>query len=391
VAEQAQRLQARADAPDTTGPALGEELRALALISLGSTESWVARFEETERHLDQGVTLARRIGRPYLEFTGLAYQAAIEFNRSFALAVERGRQAVELAERHGWTDEPAAGFANLIVGGLLVWQGRLEEAEPWIQRGEQALRAEAEPAAGLAIRCMRGLLELARGRDADALAAFQAGDRLAERLAEPNLMVPGIRSFLVQTLVGLGETERAEQYLGGRSGPRARGYAHQRGGAAAGAGRPTRGGRRARAGSRRLRADTLAGLAGTAVPAAGDRPRQARRPPRLPLEPLSDSEIRVLRCLATNLTAAEIARRADCLTQHGQDPHQPRVCQAWHAYPGRGCRPRPGAGPAGPLRAAGPGHASWLTAVVGLTSGKVPGRVECGAGILGRSRDGRRL
>ena len=78
VAEQAQRLQAMAEAPEAARPGLGEELRALALISLGSTEFWAARFEEAERHLEQGVALARRIGRPYLEFTGLAYQAASE-------------------------------------------------------------------------------------------------------------------------------------------------------------------------------------------------------------------------------------------------------------------------------------------------------------------------
>ena len=114
VAEEAQRLQAMAEAPEAAQAGLGEELRALALISLGSTEFWVGRFEEAERHLEQGVALARRIGRPYLEFTGLAYQAAIEFFRSFARAVERSRQAVELAERHGWTDEPAAGLASLI-------------------------------------------------------------------------------------------------------------------------------------------------------------------------------------------------------------------------------------------------------------------------------------
>jgi len=213
VAEQARRLQALAEAPEAAQAGLGQELRALALISLGSTEGWVARFQEAEPHLEQGVALARRIGRPYLEFTGLAHQAGIEFFRSFALAAGRGRQAAELAERHGWTDEPAAGVASLFVGGVLTWQGRLEEAEPWIQRAERALRAEAEPTVGLLIRMIRGVLELARGRDADALAAFQAADRLAGRLAKPSYMVPANRSFLVQALVRLGETERAEQAL----------------------------------------------------------------------------------------------------------------------------------------------------------------------------------
>src|SRR5262249_18219019 len=211
--EEAQRLHAAAEATQATRPGLGDELRALALISLGSIELWVARVVEAQRNLEQGVALARRIGRPYLEFTGLAYQAAIETFRSYALAVERGRQAVELAEQHGWTDESAAGLASGIVGAVLAWQGRLEEAEPWIQRTERTLRAEAEPTVGLAIHHARGELELARGRDADALAAFQAADRLAGRLAEPNLMVDGNRSFLVQTLVRLGETERAEQTL----------------------------------------------------------------------------------------------------------------------------------------------------------------------------------
>ena len=215
VAEQAQRLQAAAEAPEAARPGLGEELRALALISLGSAELWVARFEEAERHLADGVALARRIGRPHLEFTGLVYAASLEFFRSFALAVERGRQAAELAERHGWINEPAAGAASVIVGGVLAWQGRLEEAEPWIQRAERTVRAEAFPLPALAIHHVRGFFELARGRDADALAAFEAADRLTGRTAEPSLTVPPNRSFLVRTLVRLGETERAEQALAG--------------------------------------------------------------------------------------------------------------------------------------------------------------------------------
>jgi LuxR family transcriptional regulator, maltose regulon positive regulatory protein len=223
VAEQATRLQAMAEAPEAVqyglAPAaragLGEDLRALALTSLGSAELWAGRFEQAARHLEQGVALARRIGRPYLEFTGLVDQANIEFFRSAALAAEHSRRATELAEQHGWADDPAAGLASLNVGGILTWQGRLEEAEPWIQRAEHTLRAEADPASAQIIHSIRGLLELARGRDADALVAFQTADRLAARLAEPNLMVHGNRSFLVQTLVRVHETERAAQVLAG--------------------------------------------------------------------------------------------------------------------------------------------------------------------------------
>ena len=212
VAEEAQRLAAMAEGEDAAQPALGEELRALALISLGSAEYWAAG-EDAGRYLERGLTLARRIGRPYLEFTGLAQQAAVVLYASFTRSAEHATAAVELARRHGWTGGTAFGVACSALGAVLFWQGQLDEAEAWIQRAERTHRAEAEPVEGLAIRTMRGLLELARGRDADALAAFQAADRLAGRLAEPGLVVLPNRSYLVQTLVRLGETERAEQAL----------------------------------------------------------------------------------------------------------------------------------------------------------------------------------
>src|SRR5690348_13314569 len=165
VAEEARRLQALTESPDAAPAGLGEDLRALALINLGITEFWTARLEEAEPHLAQGVALARRIGRPYLEFTGLAHQAALEMYQSFARAAERSRQAVELARRHGWTDEPPAGIAYMLLANVLAWQGRLEDAEGWLQRAERTVRADAEPAAGLGVYYVRGVLELARGRD----------------------------------------------------------------------------------------------------------------------------------------------------------------------------------------------------------------------------------
>jgi LuxR family maltose regulon positive regulatory protein len=211
VAEQARRVAAAG--PDAARPGLGEELRALALVSLGTAEAWAARFTEAERHLEHGVALAHRIGRPYLEFTGRAHQAVVEITRSFARAAEHGRQAVELAERHGWTDEPAAGTAYVMLGGALTGQGRLEEAESWVRRAERTVRAEAEPAEAMGVYYVRGLLELARGRDADALAAYQAAERLARHLAATHYLIPPARARLLQALVRLGETERAEQAL----------------------------------------------------------------------------------------------------------------------------------------------------------------------------------
>jgi LuxR family transcriptional regulator, maltose regulon positive regulatory protein len=216
-AEAARRLQAMADTPHAAQPGLGKDLRALALTGLGSTEYWTAQFDEAEQLLKQGIALAHRIGRPFLEVTGLAHLAAVEAFRSHARAAEHGRQAIELAERHGWTGQHAVGVASIVLAGALTWQGRLEEAEPWIQRAERAVRAEAQPIAGMGVHLNRAVLELGRGRNAEALAAFRATEQLASLLAAPNPVITVMRAFQLQTLVLLGETEHAGQVLGGLS------------------------------------------------------------------------------------------------------------------------------------------------------------------------------
>jgi LuxR family maltose regulon positive regulatory protein len=60
---------------------------------------------------------------------------------------------------------------------------------------------------------IRGLLELARGQNHEAVAAFRAAQRLAGHLAAPHFLVPPTRARLLLALVRLGDTERAEQAL----------------------------------------------------------------------------------------------------------------------------------------------------------------------------------
>ncbi|MFI5779526.1 LuxR C-terminal-related transcriptional regulator [Nocardia sp. NPDC051570] len=207
--EAAQQLQVAADGPDMSLLGLGADLRALALVSLGTTEYSIARFDDAVRHLQLGAELARRIGRPYLEFTSLAYQAASVMFRSFTPAAELGEQAMELARQHGWTDEPAAGLAATALATMLVWQGRLAEAESWLQRAERTLRSEVEPAVGMAIRCSQGILGLALGRYGEALAAFRFAERFADRLSARNPFVTIVRGFRLLALVRLGDLEGA--------------------------------------------------------------------------------------------------------------------------------------------------------------------------------------
>ena len=243
--------------------AWARRLRALALISLGSTEFWAARFEEAERHLEQGLALARRIGRPFLEFTGLAYQAAVEIYQSLPRAAERSRQAIELAERHGWTDEPAAGVAYMILGAVLAWQGGRRRQSP----GSSAPSATSErkPSPRRCWRC-------STPRACSSWRA--AGTPTRWPHSRPPSGWPGAsphRTMLAHADPGTAAArpgaprrDRARRAGPGRprrTRPRTRGDAHRRGGAAARPRRPARGARRARAGPGRLRSRGPAGLA----------------------------------------------------------------------------------------------------------------------------------
>jgi LuxR family transcriptional regulator, maltose regulon positive regulatory protein len=217
--EEAQRLLTPDDAADAArlangaGRAAGEDLRALALISLGIVESLALPAEEAERHLEQGIALARRIRRPYLEATGLAHWAMVSAHRSIALAVQQSSEAIELARQHGWTEEPVAAAAYAVLASAMVCQGQLGEAEPWLERAERPVRQESRPAALLMLQHVRGMLQLARGQNQDALGTFQTAERLAEQLVKPHLLVTRTRACLIYALVRVGDTARAERAI----------------------------------------------------------------------------------------------------------------------------------------------------------------------------------
>ena len=142
--DEARRLQALAEAPEAAELGLGEELlSAVAAQGLGITELWATRSEEAQRDLERSVALAQQIEQPYIEYASLAHLAVADTDRSFTQADEHGRQAIDLAERHGWTDSPCTGVACAVLADMLAWQGRPEEAEPWAQRAERTMSAEA--------------------------------------------------------------------------------------------------------------------------------------------------------------------------------------------------------------------------------------------------------
>jgi LuxR family maltose regulon positive regulatory protein len=216
VTDEARRLQALAEGPEAAELGLGQDLlSAVAAQGLGITEAWAGRSQEARRNLERSVALARQTRQPNHEYGSLVHLAVAEMEQSFAQAAHRSRQAIDLAERHGWTDWSGDGVSFAVLADILTWQARPEEAQPWLLRAERARTAYAEPAARLAILCVRGRTELALGRDRDALGAFQAAERFAGYLNALHPLVTQVRAALMYVMVRLGDTEGAEETLAG--------------------------------------------------------------------------------------------------------------------------------------------------------------------------------
>ena len=75
VVEEAQRLLALTEAADAPRLGLSEDLRAARSSALVSPRCRLLDSKHAEWHLEQGVALARQMGRPYLELHGLAHGA----------------------------------------------------------------------------------------------------------------------------------------------------------------------------------------------------------------------------------------------------------------------------------------------------------------------------
>jgi LuxR family transcriptional regulator, maltose regulon positive regulatory protein len=211
VVAAAQELMDLAEATDGLHPDLVEDLRAVALVSVGNTELSWQRLDEAERHLEQGIAVARRIGRPFTEVLGLSQWARVAAHGSLALAVERGMQAIELARRHGWAEHVALSSAYTSIATVMVWRGQLDEAERRLREAEGIVRTNAEPAISLLFHQARGAMELARGRYGDALAAFRAAGKHAELLVSPHPLHAQARALIVYTLLLAGDLGAAEQ------------------------------------------------------------------------------------------------------------------------------------------------------------------------------------
>ena len=191
------------------------ELRAVALMNLGVVETWSGRFAEAERHVSEGATLAKAIGRPYIEVACRAYQAFPSPSVSIREARQRGRDAIVLAERYGLSDRPVLAPAFGAVACMAVWMGDFEEGGLLLQRGWDVLQADVDPAAAVLLYMVTGMLHGGRGEHDRALQALTAAVQAQSRLTGVHILAPVITEWLAATQARLGMLDAARATLDG--------------------------------------------------------------------------------------------------------------------------------------------------------------------------------
>jgi LuxR family maltose regulon positive regulatory protein len=201
-----------------TGPsdediALGTDLRAVALMNLGTVEAWSLALPEAERHLREGAALAREIGRPYLEVSCLSELGFVSKIHPFAVTQERCREAIAAAERHGWGAEPVIVPALLTLAASMIFTGDLDEGERWLQRAAPALEADSGPSIRLLAHIVGGMLQVGRGRLHEAVKEFDAAESLESQLTGSHAQANQVTGWLLTTRVRLGMTGEARAAL----------------------------------------------------------------------------------------------------------------------------------------------------------------------------------
>ncbi len=193
--------------------ALDSDLRAVALMNLGIVEAWSLGNQDSERHLHEGADLARKIGRPYLEVACLAELAFASKIEPFATTRRRCREAIALAEQHGWGVEPVISPALVNLAGTLIWTGEFDEGEHWLRRATRAVETDTGPVIRLLLHIGTGALLAGRRKLREALAEFIAIEHLQTQLEGSHALAGQLTSWRLATQARLGQLSEARAAL----------------------------------------------------------------------------------------------------------------------------------------------------------------------------------
>jgi LuxR family maltose regulon positive regulatory protein len=193
--------------------ALDSDLRAVALMNLGIVEAWSLGNRDSERHLQEGADLARRIGRPFLEVACLAELAFASKIEPFAITQRRCREAIALAEQHGWGAEPVIAPALVNLAGTHIWTGEFDEGDRWLRRAARALETDSGPLIRLLLHIGRGDLWSGRRRQREALAEYRAAELLQAQMEGSHALMRQLTGWRLATQARLGRPSEARASL----------------------------------------------------------------------------------------------------------------------------------------------------------------------------------
>ena len=193
--------------------ALDSDLRAVALMNLGIVEAWSLGNQDSERHLQEGADLARKIGRPYLEVACLSELAFASKIEPFATTRRRCQEAIALAEQHGWGAEPVISPALVNLAGTFIWTGEFDEGDRWLRRAARAVETDTGPVIRLLLHIGTGALLAGRRRLREALAEFIAVEHLQAQLEGSHALAGQLTSWRLATQARLGQLSEARASL----------------------------------------------------------------------------------------------------------------------------------------------------------------------------------
>jgi LuxR family transcriptional regulator, maltose regulon positive regulatory protein len=205
----------------TNADAAVSDLKAVALLNLGVTEAWSLRLADSERHLVEGATLARRIGRPYLEVACLAHLGFASTRRSFAMARRRCEEAILVAARHGWDAEAVTAPALAALANALIWTGQFDLAEHWLDRARRATQGDGEPGIRLLVCLTSAILQTARGHCHRALEEFTAAGQMQALMVGEHGLTTRVNAWTIATQARLGMAGQARAALAALDGRQA--------------------------------------------------------------------------------------------------------------------------------------------------------------------------
>jgi LuxR family transcriptional regulator, maltose regulon positive regulatory protein len=193
-----------------------DDLRALALLNLGIAEFWTGAVEAAIGHLEEGLAAARRAGRDCLVVGFLGQLAAVTGASRLGEGVRLAGEALALAERRGWSQNPSAACAYLVLGGAHFEWGDLAAAERYL---DLAMACRPEPAISGTIGLTRAVAARARGEPAAGLAILRGAQQELERLNGPYVLAASLRQWEARLLAATGRVEEARALLSTSDGP----------------------------------------------------------------------------------------------------------------------------------------------------------------------------